>query len=81
MNSISFESPESYLFGHYLKKKHSTAFNICQDVLKSGSLLHKRGIDDSESHTTVIAHYKSISGLIRHDEACGSDSQDLYNFK
>ena len=29
----------------------------------------------------IIAYYKSISGLIRHDEACGSDSQDLYNFK
>ena len=37
----------------YLKKQHSTSFNICQDMLKSGNLLHSRGLVDSQLHTTV----------------------------
>ena len=53
MKSCSFESPEPHLLGLTLKKKHSTTFKICQDVLKSANLLHKRGLDDFQSHTTV----------------------------
>ena len=29
--------------------------SICKGVLKSGNLLHKRGLDDFQSHTTVCS--------------------------
>ena len=29
------------------------SLNICQDVMKSANLLHKRGFGDSQSNTTV----------------------------
>ena len=32
---------------------YDRTLSICQDVLKSGNLLHKRGLDYSQSHTTV----------------------------
>ena len=35
------------------KKQHTSTFNICQDVLKSAHLLHKLGIGDSQSNSTV----------------------------
>ena len=54
MKSSSFESPKPYLKVLNLKKQHSTTFDICQDVLKKGYLLHKQGLDDSQSHTTVV---------------------------
>ena len=54
MNSSSFESPKPYLLVHNLG--HYTSFNVLQDVLKFANLLHKRGLDDSQSHTTVLLH-------------------------
>ena len=51
--SGSFESSKPYLSIYNFKKQQNTTFNIYQDVLKSGDLLHKRGLDDSQSHTTV----------------------------
>ena len=45
-----------------LKKQLSITFNICQEVLKSVHLLHKRGLDDSQTHTNV---YPFFSYLVR----------------
>ena len=55
----------SHMLKRFLLREHSiiqnpekiqqqnTTFNVCQDVLKRGNLLHKRGLDDSQSHTAV----------------------------
>ena len=43
---------------------YNSTLNICQDVLKSGNLLHKRGFDDSQSHTTVISDENSYLRII-----------------
>ena len=36
--------------------------SVCQVVLKSGNLLHKRGLDDSQFHTTVKLFSSPYSG-------------------
>ena len=38
---------------HNLKNNTVPLFCIHKDGLKSANLLHKRGLDDSQSHTTV----------------------------
>ena len=54
INSSSFESPKSYLFGHCLKQQFS-AFKVSNRVLKSANLPHKQGFDDSQLTTTVCS--------------------------
>ena len=58
MKSSSFENPKSYLFARNFKKRHSCTFNSCQDVLKSAILLHKQGLGDSQSNSTVAESAK-----------------------
>ena len=65
MNSSSFESPKSYLFGLYLKKQQFSTFKVRNLVLKSANLLHKRGFDDSQASTTVAMPPVTINVLVR----------------
>ena len=34
-------------------KKHNNSFEVCKDVLKISNLLHRWGIDDFQSNSTV----------------------------
>ena len=52
-NNSSFESPKPYLSVHNLKQQNTT-FNICQEVLKSGNLLHKRGLNRTPLYCKVF---------------------------
>ena len=45
---------------------HVTTFNICQDILKSANLVHKRGLVASQSHT----HVYQLSMYYFHIEMC-----------
>ena len=47
----------SHIYWHLTWKQHNSTFIICQDVLESANLLHKWGLNDSQSNNPVIVHW------------------------
>ena len=64
----------SHIYWHLTLKKHSFAFIICQDILKSDNLLHKQGFVDSQMKTIVtISTSRSVCPSV-HSFVCMYES-------